>query len=50
VSLSTHVLDATDGRPAVGVPVRLESRTGPFALSTQVVWGQEGVALGVAIW
>jgi len=28
MSLSTHVLDATAGRPAVGVTVRLESRTG----------------------
>ena len=26
MSLSTHVLDATTGRPAVGVTVRLESR------------------------
>ena len=26
VTLSTHVLDATDGRPAAGVPVRLEHR------------------------
>ena len=26
VTLSTHVLDATDGRPAVGVPVGLEHR------------------------
>jgi len=26
VTLSTHVLDATAGRPAVGVPVRLEHR------------------------
>jgi 5-hydroxyisourate hydrolase len=28
VSLSTHVLDAVAGRPAPGVPVRLEQRTG----------------------
>ena len=28
MSLSTHVLDATTGRPAVGVSVRLETRTG----------------------
>jgi 5-hydroxyisourate hydrolase len=50
MSLSTHVLDATSGRPAVGVPVHLEAagddgwaaagegRTGPdgspFAYST----------------
>lgn len=27
MSLSTHVLDTTAGRPAVGVAVRLESRT-----------------------
>jgi 5-hydroxyisourate hydrolase len=27
MSLSTHVLDATAGRPANGVPVRLEVRT-----------------------
>ncbi|MCO5971368.1 hydroxyisourate hydrolase [Actinoallomurus soli] len=26
MSLSTHVLDAAAGRPAAGVPVRLESR------------------------
>jgi 5-hydroxyisourate hydrolase len=26
MSLSTHVLDATTGTPAAGVPVRLESR------------------------
>jgi 5-hydroxyisourate hydrolase len=26
VTLSTHVLDATAGRPAAGVPVRLERR------------------------
>jgi 5-hydroxyisourate hydrolase len=26
ISLSTHVLDATTGRPAIGVPVQLEDR------------------------
>ena len=29
-TLSTHVLDTALGRPAVGVPVRLESREGDF--------------------
>ena len=28
MSLSTHVLDATTGRPAIGVPVRLERGDG----------------------
>ncbi len=28
MSLSTHVLDATTGRPAVAVPLRLARRTG----------------------
>lgn len=28
MSISTHVLDATIGRPAAGVPVRLERRSG----------------------
>jgi 5-hydroxyisourate hydrolase len=28
VSLSTHVLDAAAGRPAAGVPVRLETQDG----------------------
>jgi 5-hydroxyisourate hydrolase len=28
MSVSTHVLDAADGRPAAGVRVRLESRKG----------------------
>jgi 5-hydroxyisourate hydrolase len=28
MSLSTHVLDAAAGRPAAGVPVRLESQDG----------------------
>jgi len=28
MSLSTHVLDATTGRPAVAVPLRLDRRTG----------------------
>jgi 5-hydroxyisourate hydrolase len=31
VSLSTHVLDATRGRPAAGVAVRLSGRDGPLA-------------------
>jgi 5-hydroxyisourate hydrolase len=31
VSLSTHVLDATRGRPAAGVAVRLSSSDGPLA-------------------
>ena len=34
MSLSTHVLDATIGRPAVGVPVRLERRNGGTLAST----------------
>jgi 5-hydroxyisourate hydrolase len=43
MSLSTHVLDAVHGRPAHGVPVRLEQR-GPdgWTVLTERVTGTDG--------
>jgi 5-hydroxyisourate hydrolase len=43
MSLSTHVLDAVRGRPAAGVPVRLEQR-GPagWTLLAERVTGPDG--------
>jgi 5-hydroxyisourate hydrolase len=35
MSLSTHVLDAAAGRPATGIPVRLESHDGTVLASGQ---------------
>jgi len=43
VSLSTHVLDATAGRPAVGVPVRLEQQgPGGWQMLRQALTDSDG--------
>jgi len=43
MSLSTHVLDAVLGRPAHGVPVRLEQRgAGGWTLLAERVTGADG--------
>jgi 5-hydroxyisourate hydrolase len=43
MSLSTHVLDAVHGRPAQGVPVRLEQRdTAGWLPLTERVTGTDG--------
>ena len=49
MSLSTHVLDATLGRPAAGVPVRLERR-GDDGTWTQVATGHTGADGRLAGW
>ena len=35
-AITTHVLDTATGRPAAGVPVRLEHVTGPAVASTEI--------------
>ena len=42
VTLSTHVLDATAGRPAAGVPVRLEHRGPSFYPEVTVTFEMTG--------
>ncbi|HST46284.1 hydroxyisourate hydrolase [Jatrophihabitans sp.] len=43
MSLSTHVLDAVRGRPASGLPVRLEQHVGDgWTLLTERVTGPDG--------
>jgi 5-hydroxyisourate hydrolase len=49
MTLSTHVLDATLGRPAAGVPVRLERR-GDGGTWTPVATGQTGPDGRLAGW
>jgi 5-hydroxyisourate hydrolase len=45
--LSTHVLDATVGRPAVGVPVRLERQDGAdWASVAEAATGADGRLAG----
>jgi 5-hydroxyisourate hydrolase len=47
VTLSTHVLDATTGRPAAGVAVRLERRAaGAWEPAGEGVTGQDGRLAG----
>lgn len=46
MSVSTHVLDAASGRPAVGVPVRLEDGTG--AVIGETTTDDDGRAKGLA--